>query len=251
MLQAATPFRSNGILLSEPSALSQVTALGILIEVLEFGRPSYLLVTALGFLVSYSGTGSMALLIFLPLASLRNGRAWLSALLVFMFVGVLFATGIIDLSHFTNRANEFETVGSSGYARFVSPFWLAAKQFHTGSLSALLLGSGPGTGKDFAAEWVNSWYTGDFIGTWIKYLHEYGIVGSFIFICFLTSCLRKSRCPGLVIAAIIFTWVFLQGIMTIAIPLCTLNGAARRARLDEEWQVGATAARIDTQRTIA
>jgi hypothetical protein len=182
----------------------------------------------LGFLVSYSGTGSMALLIFLPLASLRHGRAWLHALLVVMFIVALFATGLTDLSHFTSRANEFETVGSSGYARFVSPFWLAAKQFHTGSLSALLLGSGPGTGKDFAAAWVNNWYSGGFLGTWIKYLYEYGIIGSFIFVCFLRSCLRRSRCPGLVIAAIIFTWVLLQGIMTITIPLCTLSGPEPR-----------------------
>src|SRR5260370_10669177 len=59
---------SNGTFLAEPSFLSQFTALGILIEVLEFRRPRYLLVMALGFLVAYSGTGLMLLLLFLPLA---------------------------------------------------------------------------------------------------------------------------------------------------------------------------------------
>jgi hypothetical protein len=187
--------------------------------------------------VSYSGTGSLALLIFLPLASLRNGRAWLSALLIAMFIVGLFATGFIDLSRFTSRASEFETLGTSGYMRFVSPFWLARKQFDTGSLQTLLIGSGPGTGKNFAGEWVNIWYTGGFLATWIKYLYEYGILGSFICVCFVTSCLRRSRCPGLVIAAIIFVWVFLQGMMTITIPLCTLSGPEpRRGRFDETSQ---------------
>ena len=67
--------RSNGIFLSEPSGLSQVTALGILIEVLEFRRPRYLIVIALGFLMAYSGTGCVLLLLFLPLAGLRHSRA--------------------------------------------------------------------------------------------------------------------------------------------------------------------------------
>ena len=137
--------RSNGIFLAEPSTLSQITALGILIEVLEFRRPRYLLVMALGFLVAYSGTGLMLLLLFLPLVGLRHGRAALSALLVVMFVLGLFATGIIDLSAFLGRVGEFEDTRASGFERYVSPFWLAAKFFDTTSLQALLTGSGPGT----------------------------------------------------------------------------------------------------------
>ena len=104
----ATFIKSNGIFLTEASILSQITALGILIEVLEFRRPRYLVVMALGFLVAYSGTGLLLLLIFLPLAGLRHGRAGLSALLVTMFVAGLFATGIIDLSAFTSRIGEFQ-----------------------------------------------------------------------------------------------------------------------------------------------
>ncbi len=134
---AADIIKSNGIFLAEPSILSQITALGILIEVLEFRRPRYLVVMALGFLVAYSGTGLMLLLLFLPLAGLRHGRAGLSALFVVMFVLGLFATGIIDLSAFTSRVGEFEDTGSSGFERFVAPFWLAAKQFDTGIFASI------------------------------------------------------------------------------------------------------------------
>jgi hypothetical protein len=181
---------------------------------------------ALGFLVAYSGTGSMLLLLFLPLAGLRHSKAGLSALLVVMFALGLFATGIIDLSVFTSRAGEWEDTRTSGFARFVSPFWLAAKHFDTSSLQAMLLGSGPGSAKTFG----DALYGGGQLGTWFKILYEYGIIGSFIFSCFLASCLRRSRCPGLVVAAIIFAYVFLQGMMTITIALCTLSGPEPRRR---------------------
>jgi hypothetical protein len=222
--------RSNGIFLAEPSFLSQFTAFGILIEVLEFRRPRYLIVMALGFLVAYSGTGAMLLLLFLPLAGLRHSKAGLSVLLVVMFALGLFATGIMDLSVFTSRAGELEDTRTSGFVRFVSPFWLAAKHFDTSSLQAVLLGSGPGSAKNFG----DARDGGGQLGTWIKILYEYGIIGSFIFSCFLASCLRRSRCPGLVVAAIIFAYVFLQGMMTITIALCTLSGPEpRRRRIDE------------------
>jgi hypothetical protein len=222
--------RSNGIFLAEPSFLSQFAAFGILIEVLEFRRPRYLVVMALGFLVAYSGTGSMLLLLFLPLAGLRHSKAGLSVLLVVMFALGLFATGIMDLSVFTSRAGELEDTRTSGFLRFVSPFWLAAKHFDTSSLQAVLLGSGPGSVKNFG----DARDGGGQLGTWIKILYEYGIIGSFIFSCFLASCLRRSRCPGLVVAAIIFAYVFLQGMMTITIALCTLSGPEpRRRRIDE------------------
>jgi hypothetical protein len=227
--------KSTGFFFTEPSFLSQITALGILIEVLEFRRPRYLLVMALGFLVAYSGTGSMLLLIFLPLAGLREGKAGLSALLVVMFIFGLFATGVIDLSVFTERVDEFETRGSSGFMRFVSPLWLAAKHFDTASLQALLVGSGPGTAKTFD----DAWNGGGSVANWFKLFYEYGIIGSFIFCCFLAACLRRSRCPGLVVAAIVFAWLFLAGMMTITIALCTLNGPEpRRRRIDEASRYG-------------
>jgi hypothetical protein len=232
--------KSNGFFLAEPSTLSQITALGILIEVLEFHRPRYLVVMALGFLVAYSGTGLITLLLFLPLAGLRNSRAGLSAFMIVVFTLGLLVTGIIDLSAFTSRVDEFDTVNSSGFGRFVAPFWLAAKQFDTGSLQALLAGSGPGTIKTFN----DTRFDAD-PATWLKLFYEYGIIGSFVFVCFLASCLRKSRCPGLVLAALLVTYVFHGGavlssqLLTIIMVLCTLHGPElRRRRVDEASRYG-------------
>jgi hypothetical protein len=234
-----THFRCTGIFLTEPSSLSQFTALGILIEVLEFRRLRYLLVLALGFLLSYGGTGLMLLLLFLPLAGLRRDGAASPALLVVIFALGLFATGIIDVSLFTSRVNELQSGGASGFARFVAPFYLAAEHFDIEALQALLLGSGPGTVKIFVSTWDKTLYTGNFAATWLKIFHEYGVIGSFLFGCFFACCLRRSRCPSVVTAAVIFAWVFLQGSMTITIALCTLSGPEpRRGRTNEGSRYG-------------
>ena len=229
-IEGSSLLKSNGIFLNEPSTLSQITAIGILIETLEFRRPKYLLVIVLGFLMAYSGTGLMLLLLFLPLAGLHHGRAGLSSLLVIIFAVGFLATGIIDLSVFLSRAGEFETTGTSGFQRFVSPFWLAAKHFDIASLQALVVGSGPGTANTL----VDSRYNGS-PSSWLKLLYEYGIIGSFIFVCFLASCLRRSRCPGPVLAALIFIYIFEAGFLTAWLPtviivLCTLHGPKLRRR---------------------
>jgi hypothetical protein len=226
--------KSNGIFLEEPSTLSQIMALGILIEVLEFRRPRYLLIMTLGFLVAYSGTGLILLLLFLPLAGLRHGRAGFSALFVAMCALGLFATGIIDLSAFTSRVGEFRYNGGSAFGRFVAPLWLAAKQFDTGSLQAWLVGNGPGTAKEFHDVWYGVTTDG-----WFKLFLDFGMIGSFIFGCFLVSCLRRSRCPGLVLAALIVICLLFgdfvtSPFVTIITVLCTLNGPeAAQSRIDK------------------
>ena len=225
--------KSNGLFLTEPSTFSQITALGILVEVLEFRRPRYLLGMTLGFLVAYSGTGLIPLLL-IPLAGLRHSRAGLSALLVLMLPLALFATGIIDPSVFLGRVGEFQDTGASGFDRFVAPVLLAAKQFDNASLLLLLVGNGPGTAKNLNGA---AFYSA-FAPTWFKLFIEYGIIGSFIFVCFLASCLRQSKCPGLVLAAMIVNYIFnvdflTTSILTIMIVLGTLNsGEAKRIRGD-------------------
>jgi hypothetical protein len=227
--------KSNGIFLVEPSGMSQIAALGILIEILEFQRPRYLLLLALGLLLAYSGTGLMILILFLPLAGLGR-KAGLPALLVLIFAFGLFMTGIIDSSAFFSRAGEFENTRASGFQRFVSPFWLAADHFATASLQALLLGSGPGTTDEYVG--AHPWFSG-FSGTWFKLFYEYGLIGGFVFVCFLASCFRRSICPGLVRAAIIFNYIFLGGLLLntpfliMAIVLCTLHvPESRRGPID-------------------
>jgi hypothetical protein len=221
--------KSNGIFLTEPSTMSQMAALGILIEVLEFRRPRYLVLLGLGLLLSYSGTGITMLLLSLPLAGLVNRKAQLPALFVTLFAFALLATGAIDLSAFTSRVGEFESTNASGFVRFISSFWMASEHFDTASLPALLLGNGPATAKDFIPR---AFYTasGD---TWFKVLYEYGLIGAFFFTCFLAACFRRSRCPKPVIIALFYSYLFTGNVflnspyLTIMVVLCALNAPQR------------------------
>jgi hypothetical protein len=224
-IEGSTLLKSNGLFLSEPSTLSQVVAVGILVEILEFRRTPYLLAMVPGFLMAYSGTGLIILLLFLPLAGIHHRKAGFSMLLVGVFALGLFATGIIDLSVFSSRVGEFGETHASGFARFISPVWLLAKFFDTSPFQAWVIGSGPGTVKTFADVWY-----GGFPVTWLKLLYEYGMVGFFIFLCFFASCLRKSRCPRVVLAALVCTYLFVAGplntwFLTVIIVLCTLHGS--------------------------
>ena len=231
--------KANGIFLQEPGTFSQVMALGLLIEVLEFRRPRYLMVMALGFLLAYSGTGLMMLALFLPLASLHHRRVALAVFLVTIFGLGLFATGILDAHLFLDRTGEFTTTGTSGFSRFTSPFLLTAKFFDDGSLQAILFGNGPGSGKVFS----DIWYGG--MSGWSRQVYEYGIIGSFIFVCFWASCLRRSGCPGLLLAALIFYdfvifTVFEPWVSIMTIVLCTLQSPEpQRGHIDRRFLASA------------
>jgi hypothetical protein len=228
--------KSNGIFLSEPSGLSAMAALGILIEVLEFRRPRYLILLVLALLLSYSGSGITILLVTLPLTGLVHARAQLPALLAAFFALTLLGTGMIDTSVFTSRIGEFQDVNASGFMRFISSFWMIAEYFDIGSLQAWIYGNGPATMKEFSP--LGNYSTaGD---TWFKLLYEYGLMGFFVLTCFLATCFRGSRCPKPVIAALIYFYIFTgEGLiytptLTMMIVLCTLNGPEpRRGRIEE------------------
>jgi hypothetical protein len=229
----------NGIFLVEASNMSQMMALGILVEILEFRRPRYLLPLTLALLLAYTGTGITILLVGLPLAFLMNRRVQLPILLIGLFACVLLTIGIIHLSAFTARLGEFSQTHTSGFTRFVSPFWMAADYFPTASIAQLSYGNGPHIG--FVPKTGDLIYNGSG-NAWFNFLYYYGLIGVFVFICFSVCCFRKSRCPmPLLVALIYYQWVISNIVGTstliIMVVLCTLNGPERRRRrVDEAGQ---------------
>jgi hypothetical protein len=219
--------------LSEASTMSQIAALGIIVEVLEFRRPRYLLVLTLAFLLAYSGTGTSILLLGLPLAALVNPKAQLPAMIATLFALVLFATGFIHLSMFTSRLGEFQDPHASGFMRFTSSFWQVADYFKIASLQDLFFGKGPGYG------YVRANFYNTSSSAWFKLFLEYGALGTFVLPCFFSYCLRGSRCPKPFLAALIYYyWVLgnIVGASAVAMMavLCTLNGPEpRRLRRNE------------------
>jgi len=229
--------KSNGIFLTEPSTMSQIAAVAIVIEILVFRRPAYLIALTLGLLLAYSGTGLSILILALPFAVFSNRRAQLPALVVSLFALGLFATGIIQLSAFTSRVGEFGDTQASAFIRFVSPFWMAADYFSTSSLPELLLGKGPGYGFVPAAFYATS------SDTWFKLFIEYGLLGTLVFTIFCVSCFRRSRCPKPVIIGLVYHYLFTgnhllnTSLLTIMVVLCTLSGPEPRpARIDRSSQ---------------
>jgi hypothetical protein len=239
---AGRVLKSNGIFLAEASTMSQMAALAILIEILEFRRPRYLIMLALGFLLAYSGTGITILLLSLPLAVLVNRKAQLPVMLVGLFAVGLLATGIINLSVFSSRIGEFQDTHASGFTRYVSSFWMAADYFPTASLRELLLGNGPGEG--FSPHRGDlTYYTLASGTTWFNLMYLYGLIGALLFTCFMASCFRRSRCPKPLIVALLYNYLVTGGSLVgtatqiIMVVLCTLNGPEpRRGRIDEPGQ---------------
>jgi hypothetical protein len=190
-------------------------------------------VLTLAFLLAYGGTGLSILLLGLPLAALVNPKAQLPAIIATLFAVGLFAAGLIDLSVFTSRFGEFQDPHASGFMRYISSFWQAADYFNAASLPELLFGKGPGYGFVHAA----SAFYATSSDTWFKLFLEYGAFGTLVFICFFTSCFRRSRCPKPLLVALIYYFLFpasLLGTPAMMIVLCTLSGREpRRLRLNE------------------
>jgi hypothetical protein len=222
--------KSNGIFLNEASTMSQMAALAILIEVVEFRRPRYLIVLSIGFLLACGGTGISILLIGLPLALVLNRRAQQPILLASVFAMALFATGVIHLSAFTSRVGEFQEVGSSGFTRFVSPFWMAAEYFDTTSLLGFFFGNGLGHGFEPRYGSYSYSASGD---TWFNLLYEYGLLGAFVFTCFLGCCFRRSWCPAALTVGLVYNYLFTANslldpsYLMIIVVLCTLSRPKR------------------------
>ncbi len=225
----AMGIKSNGIFLSEASTLSQITALGIILEVLEFRRPRYLLVVTLAFLLAYGGTGLSMLLLGLPLAALVNRKAQLPAIVITLFALGLMAAGFIHSSMLTSRLGEFQDPHASGFMRFISSFWMATDYFKIATPAELFFGKGPGYGYISAAFYATS------SSAWFKLFLEYGALGTFVLPCFFAYCLRGSRCPKPLLAVLIyFQWVLgnivgASALVMIAV-LCTLHGPEPRRR---------------------
>ena len=164
--------KSNGFFLIEPSAFSQVMALGFIIEILAFKRLAYLLLFFAGLVLSFSGTGWIVLGGFIVAAALGMGwRGIAMAGATVILVAVLLGLGSLMLpdiaSALAQRSTELSRPGTSGHLRFITPFW-ALHDMLAQRPSAALLGLGAGI-----SERLNLAYEYD-VNTPIKIVLDYG-----------------------------------------------------------------------------
>jgi hypothetical protein len=187
----STTYKSNGFFLLEPSFYSQTLAIGFGLEAAARRRYWRLATYAVGFGVSFSGTGLIMMAFVLPTLMIAYRRYSLLLLLVIGgFTAVLFGESL-GLGLFLERSREFESTDSSGYQRYIGPAMLFG-QYLWGDPQRWLFGLGAGMMMRMTPKPIfNAAETG-----WAKLILEFGLVGSIAYFVFLYRCIFKSNQPS-------------------------------------------------------
>jgi hypothetical protein len=186
----STTYKSNGLVLLEPSFYSQMLAIGFGLEAAGRRRLWRLATYVMGFGVSFSGTGLIMMAFVLPTLMIAYRRYSLLLLLVIAgFTAVLFGESL-GLGLFLERSREFESTDSSGYQRYIGPAMLFG-QYLWGDPQRWLFGMGAGMMMRATPKPIfNAAETG-----WAKLILEFGLVGSIVYFSFLYVCIFKSNQP--------------------------------------------------------
>jgi hypothetical protein len=202
----STIYRANGVFMIEPSLLSQLLAIGLVLEL--YGKVHLLRLALFGFgiLFTYSGTGFMILAVCVPvlIAVLRRWKtlgvlAGAVALLV-LLRDQLFLNVLLD------RSAEFTATGSSGFARFVGGFWLF-DQFLWHDPLRTLIGFGAGAFTDYVP------YARAPVSEMplFKMTFEFGVLGAILHLAFLGYCVFATAAP-LPLRLAVFIALLLNGL---------------------------------------
>ena len=203
-------FKANGLFQREPSGLSTLLGLAFVVEMTRGRRYRRLAVMALAMALSYSGTGILiaaaGLLIPTNIPALRRTAVLVAVGLVFWLI----FRGPLQLDVFLDRANEFSTPNTSGYARFVAPVEIVKYGF-TSSWWAPYFGNGSGTIQPAINRYTTNFAIHD--PTWAKLFFEYGVMGFLAIAAFVVGMVRSSAGPVEVKIALIYTWLAAGGML--------------------------------------
>jgi uncharacterized membrane protein len=236
-------FRSNGLFLLEPSLLSQVIVLGIVIDFFVLHRKLFLPVYAVALLVSYSGTGILALAITLIISGLLSPKQLRqTGLLVIVGAVIACAFAIAFPAEFATLTSRASGGDPSSKLRYASQLDILATILNN---PRVVIGFGPGA----AEAYINS----GSMSPALKLFFDYGLIGLLAFIGFIFKALWRSDQRILSIMCLVIfqvgggilifsPWIFLFAIVCIwskpVSPIASppLNGAVapgyRRKVLD-------------------
>jgi len=200
--------KSNGFFLIEPSLLSQLCAVAIVVEIVTDRSIRRLAIYAGALVVSYSGTGLILLGLVLPVFILQQRRIGLLITLAVIVGIVLLFAQQLNLGVFANRVNEFNSTHSSAYARFLSPF-VTIKQYYLDDTMSFLFGKGAGSYRYIGALARQTYASHD--PTWAKVFFEYGMFGFIAYFTFLSYCFLSVRQAPYIKAALFIQFVILGG----------------------------------------
>jgi hypothetical protein len=164
--------KSNGFFLLEPSFLSQLAGLALIIELAYFGRISRIICLISALMVAFSGTGLIIVFALGPVVLLWKREP---TLFIGLTLFVLLLLGLYDAFHLDillARSDELSSTESSGFARFVGIFYLLDLFVFNDPL-ATIVGRGPGSVYEFVP--MVHFQAHD--PTWGKVAYEYGLAG--------------------------------------------------------------------------
>jgi hypothetical protein len=190
VVDGAALLKSNGVFFLEPSFFSQFMALGLLMELSLRNRLPRVALLVAGLAVSYSGTGLIVAAVGLLGLVVVKGR-WDLLLMGALVVLVLVALDdLLPLQPLLKRAAEFQSVHSSGSARFVAWIDMFNRQWWP-EPGRVLFGTGAGSFAAHAA--VARQPTAEM--SFSKMLFEYGVTGALLFFGFLVAAFNSVRAP--------------------------------------------------------
>jgi hypothetical protein len=229
-------YRANGVFLLEPSFFSQVLAVAMVAELCTLGRLTRLAIFGLALVVSYSGTGIIVLAICLPLC-LVSQRRW--GLLLLGLIGLIAIIALHEFFHvgrLLSRIDEFTSIRSSGYGRFVGGFYLFDR-FLWPDPWRTLFGYGAGS---FIGHASHDGIAGEM--ALFKIVFEFGLLGAVAYFGFLFACLLYSPAPRLLTLAVGITYLlngiyipFAHGLALSLLLWNSPNALGRRAVWLNGW----------------
>jgi hypothetical protein len=198
--------KANGFFLRESADLSVVTALALTIEYFTRARWRILAILAAGLLSALSGSGLVALVIgFLMPRSLNRVPVFIISSLAFILaLFVLYNAEIPGLNLFFGRLSEFDTPGSSGYARFVAPLDMVQMNLDEGG-TTLWLGHGSGSFLRTNGLLGVKYEISD--PTWARLIFEYGFIGFALISAIFVSRTYSSDLRPEICNFILFVWM--------------------------------------------
>jgi hypothetical protein len=197
--------KSNGFFMREASVFSVLLAYGIVCELIAGVRRGAIVLLAAGLVLSYSGSGLIALAVALIFPLERRTLLRVLGVAACAAAVVYFLGDALNLSYTLDRIAEFGDERSSAYCRFIHPALAVAQGLHTDAWSALL-GHGPGSMTRAGATCVDLHEP-----TYGKLLFEYGLLGALAFGGLVLHALNRSRAPLRLRIALAVSWLFVGG----------------------------------------
>jgi hypothetical protein len=195
-IYTGSAYKANGFFLREPSAFSFLMAFALICEMAVFKRWWRMGLFAAGLMLSYSGTGLLALAFGLMFPfSLKTAVRLTLIAVTLVLVYLLFTV---------SRIGEFNSESSSGYIRYVAPMRLVSELIDSDAWTALL-GHGPGT--IFHATKAFDYHD----PTWAKLLYEYGFLGTAGCLGLMAYTMSRSHAPVQIRAMLFFNWLVQGG----------------------------------------